>query len=131
VLDVSKKLMRFEFSDSNLDMKVTEQLVISNHGNASAKYKWLVPASKAFVPVPAVDEVAAGSSKTVAITFKPSGQRSEEESLILQIEDGNGVEVRCQGIVHESKCVFLEKQLDFGNIPVGLKAPEQTLHIRN
>ena len=81
--------------------------------------------------MPAVDEVAAGSSKTVAITFKPSGQRSEEESLILQIEDGNGVEVRCQGIVHESKCVFLEKQLDFGNIPVGLKAPEQTLHIRN
>jgi hypothetical protein len=39
-LHVSKKVLRFEFSDENMDMSVTEQLVISNHGNASAKYKW-------------------------------------------------------------------------------------------
>lgn len=40
VLDVSKKVLRFEFSDENMDMSVTEQLVISNHGNASARYRW-------------------------------------------------------------------------------------------
>ena len=40
VLDVSKKVLRFEFSDENMDMSVTEQLVISNHGNASASYRW-------------------------------------------------------------------------------------------
>jgi hypothetical protein len=39
---------------------------------------------------------------------------------VLQIEDGNSVDVKCQGIVNEAKCTFIEKQLDFGNIPVGL-----------
>jgi len=66
-----------------MDMSVTEQLVISNHGNASARYKWQIPPSRAFVPNPAVDEVAAGSSKNVVVTFKPTGQRSEEEVLVL------------------------------------------------
>jgi hypothetical protein len=51
--------------------------------------------------------------------------------MVLQIDDGNSVDVKCLGIVNEAKCAFVEKQLDFGNIPVGLKAVEQTLHIRN
>jgi hypothetical protein len=41
---------------------------------------------------------------------------------VLQIEDGNSVDVRCQGVVNEARCAFVEKQLDFGNIPVGLRA---------
>jgi len=114
-----------------MDMSVTEQLVISNHGNASARYKWQIPPSMAFVPEPQYDEVAAGSSKSVQVTFRPTGQRSEEETLVLQIEDGNSESVKCQGIVNEAKCSFIEKMLDFGNIPVGLKAKDQTLHIKN
>ena len=35
------------------------------------------------------------------------------------------------GIVNESKCAFIEKQLDFGNIPVGLRTKDQNIHIRN
>lgn len=112
-------------------MSVTQQLVISNHGNASARYKWLIPQSGAFVPDPIIDQVAAGSSKNVKVTFKPTGQRSEEELLILQIEDGNSIDVKCQGIVNEAKCTFIEKLLDFGNIPVGLRAKDQTIHIKN
>jgi len=88
VLDVSKKVLRFEFSDENMDMTVTEQLVISNHGNASASYKWQVPPGMAFVPEPLEDEVAAGSSKSVQVTFRPTGQKEgksyiEEELLVL------------------------------------------------
>jgi hypothetical protein len=41
------------------------------------------------------------------------------------------MEVKCQGIVNEAKCTFVEKQLDFGHIPVGLPAHDQILHIRN
>jgi hypothetical protein len=75
--------------------------------------------------------VAAGSSKTVVVTFRPTGQRSEEDSLALDITDGGSVDVRCQGIVNEARCAFVERQLDFGNLPVGLKANEQSLHIKN
>ena len=56
------------------------------------------------------------------MTFRPSGQRSEEESMILKIEDGHNVEVRCVGVVNEAKCTFIEKHVDFGSIPVGLPA---------
>jgi len=71
-----------------MDMTVTEQLVISNHGNASASYKWQVPPGMAFVPEPLEDEVAAGSSKSVQVTFRPTGQKEgksyiEEELLVL------------------------------------------------
>ena len=68
--------------------------------------------------------MAAGSSKNVNVTFKPTGQRSEEELLVLQIEDGNSIDVKCQGIVNEAKCTFIEKLLDFGNIPVGLRTKD-------
>jgi len=131
VLDVSQKVLRFAFSDENMDMSVTEQLVISNHGNASASYRWQVPASRAFVPEPAEDVVAAGSSKSVQVTFHPTGQKSEEERLVLSIDDGNSIDVTCLGIVNEARCAFMEKPLDFGNIPVGLAAKEQPLHIKN
>ena len=33
--------------------------------------------------------------------------------------------------MNEAKCAFAEKQLDFGNIPVGVAAGVQTLHIKN
>ena len=52
-------------------MSVTEQLVISNLGNAKARYKWLIPSGMSFTPEPLIDEVAAGSSKNVQVTFRP------------------------------------------------------------
>jgi hypothetical protein len=42
----------------------------------------------------------------------------------MKIEDGNDVVVRCTGVVNDAKCVFLEKELDFGNVPVGIKSKE-------
>ena len=109
VLDVSKKMLKFEFDDDNMDMSVTETLTISNFGNASARYQWVVPPSMTFMPDPMRDEVAAGQHKQVKVTFRPSGLKGEEEMLTLKIEDGHNVDVRCVGIVNEAKCTFLEK----------------------
>ena len=131
MLDVSKKSMRFDFTDDNMDMFVTQQLVISNHGNATARYNWNIQPGAPFIPEPEYDEVAAGCSKNVMVTFKPHQQKSEEENLILQIEDGKRIEVKCVGIVNEAKCAFVEKVLDFGNVPVGLKAKDMMLNIKN
>lgn len=52
--------------------------------------------------------MAAGSSRSVQVTFRPTGQKSEEEQLVLLIEDGHSVEVKCHGIVNEAKCTFLQ-----------------------
>jgi len=37
----------------------------------------------------------------------------------------------CSGLVNESKCIFLERQLDFGNVHVALQAKDRTMHIKN
>lgn len=131
VLEVSKKMLKFEFDDDNMDMSVTETLTISNFGNANAFYQWAIPSSGTFIPDPIRDEVAAGQHKQVKVTFKPSGLKGEEEILTLKIEDGHNVDVRCVGIVNEAKCTFLEKQVDFGAIAVGQPAPAQTVSVRN
>ena len=49
----------------------------------------------------------------------------------MKIEDGADEELRCVGTVTESKCVFLEKQLNFGNTHVGIRTKDQTITIKN
>jgi hypothetical protein len=77
------------------------------------------------------DEVPAGSTSKVVITFNPSGPKADEETLFLKITDGHSEELKCSGQVTEAKCSFLEKTLDFGNVHVALDAKDRTLHIKN
>lgn len=112
-------------------MSVSEELIITNNGNATAYYKWSHNPSKVFVPYPIEDEVAAGSTKKVKVTFNPPGPKCDDEDIILKIEDGTQLGIRCIGQVNEARCVFMEKQLDFGSVPVGLKTKDQTIHIKN
>ena len=129
VLDVQKKNIKFAFTDDNTDMSVTETITITNNGNATAKYRWNYNAGGTglFVPSPLEDEVPAKSSKTGKITFTPSLPKPDEEILTLKIEDGNNVDIRCNGVVNDAKCIFLEKQLDFGNVPVGIKSKDEII----
>jgi hypothetical protein len=76
-------------------------------------------------------EVPAGSSKTVKVTFTPPGPKPDDETLTLKITDGNSFDLKCQGFVNDSKCAFIEKSLEFGNVPVGIKAKEQIINIKN
>ena len=130
-LDVSKKLLKFQFPDDCTDMSITESVVITNTGNATAKYKWVTSGANVFVPHPLQDEVAPGSSKVCKVTFTPPGAKSEEEMITLKIDDGQPVDIKCTGIVHEAKCVVKEKLVEFDNVSVGIKAKEQTFHVKN
>lgn len=77
------------------------------------------------------DEVAAYSTKNVVITFNPSGPKADEETMYLKIQDGETEELKCSGAVTEAKCAFIEKQLDFGNVHVGIAAKDRTIQIKN
>ena len=83
------------------------------------------------MPKPVSDEVPAGSSLKVDVVFNPNGPKTDEEVLFLKIQDGESEELKCSGQVTEAKCIFLEKQLDFGNVHVGLQAKDRTVHIKN
>jgi len=76
------------------------------------------------VPEPLSGVVEPGKHFEVKVTFFPPGPKIDEENLVLKIEDGADEELRCQGHVIESKCAFVERQLDFGNVHVGMKTKE-------
>jgi hypothetical protein len=123
-LDVSKKALKFYFPDDSIEMSCTEQIVVTNTGNATAKFKWITSGSGIFVPSPAFDEVPAGSSRVAKITFTPQGPKSEEEVITLKIDDGLPVDIKCTGIVYEAKVLLKEKGVEFESVPVGIKAKE-------
>jgi hypothetical protein len=49
----------------------------------------------------------------------------------MQVKDGADEEVKCQGNVSPSQCVFVEKILPFGNVHIGLKAKSHAVHVKN
>ncbi len=83
------------------------------------------------MPSPVSDEVPAGSSLKVDVAFYPNGPKADDEVLFLKIQDGETEELKCSGQVAEAQCRFLDRQLDFGNVHVGLQAKDRTLHLEN
>lgn len=112
-------------------MSISENVMITNTGNATAKFKWITSGSGIFMPSPLIDEVAPGASKIAKITFAPPGPKSEEEMLTLKIDDGLPVDIKCSGLVVEAKCLLKEKSVEFESVPVGIKAKEQQFHLKN
>lgn len=49
----------------------------------------------------------------------------------MKITDGLDQVVKCQGFVVESKCDFMEKSLEFGLVPVGIRTKEMNIHVKN
>ena len=49
----------------------------------------------------------------------------------MKIEDGATMDIKCSSIVNEARCMNVEKSIDFGNVPVGIKAKEEVFHIKN
>jgi len=130
-LEVSKQKLEFRFSDDNTDMSISEQVILTNRGNATARFQWDFPEGSLYVPEPASGEVEPGRHKTCKITFTPTGPRNEEKILPLKITDGATINVMCRGVVDEAKCKIVEKQVDFGNVAVGIEPKEQMIHIQN
>lgn len=83
------------------------------------------------MPSPLSDVVPPGESRRVTVLFNPPGPRVDEETLTLKIEDGADEELRCIGQVTESRCGFVEKQLNFGNTHVGIRTKDQTITLKN
>jgi hypothetical protein len=129
-LELSKKVVKFQFNDDSMDMSATQTVLVTNSGNAPARFNWLHPSS-VFVPRPLTDVVPPGEHVKVEVVFNPAGPRIDDEILMMQVVDGQDEELRCQGTVAESRCVFMEKNVDFGNVHIGLKAKDHAIHIKN
>ena len=129
-LELDKTTLKFNFHEESTDMAVSENLMVTNNGNDKAIFSWM-PGSNIFVPNPMNGTIQPGKSMNIKVVFTPSGPKNEDELLTMKIEDGVTLNIRCQGFVTESRCLFQEKFLDFGAVPVGIRTREEVLHMKN
>jgi len=83
-LELSKKKLQFSFNEESMEMSASQSLMLTNYGNAPAKFTWQYPSS-VFVPSPISDMVPAGSSLKIDVTFNPNGPKADDEVMFLKI----------------------------------------------
>jgi hypothetical protein len=86
-LELSKKVVKFQFNDDSMDMSATQTVLVTNSGNAPARFNWLHPSS-VFVPRTLTEVVPPGEHVKVEVVFNPAGPRIDDEILMMQVVDG-------------------------------------------
>lgn len=116
-LEMSRTDLIMEFPAESVQPTLTQDIMLTNPGNASADFLW--GSAGAFQCNPEKGSIAAGKSAVISITWSPlSGKRSEEE-LGLHVTSGIDQTLRVRGILKETKADFVEKRLLLGTMAVG------------
>jgi len=76
-LHLSRNNIKFQFSDDNTNMFLSEEVILTNGGNADAEFKWSFKENGLFRPEPSEGVVKKGSSMPVHIIFTPQGPKAE------------------------------------------------------
>lgn len=131
-LKLSKSVLKFTFDDENMEESLTEKLVIENVCSADTKFTWIIPSGSNFEVEPKEDVIEAKKSKTVNVKFTPAigGVKSEDEFLTMRVQNGESCVLKCKGEFNEAKCAFMQKQVDFEVVSIGI-AHEKSVTIKN
>eukprot|EP01063_Lacrimia_lanifica_P021383 TRINITY_DN2869_c0_g2_i1.p1 TRINITY_DN2869_c0_g2~~TRINITY_DN2869_c0_g2_i1.p1 ORF type:complete len:2912 (+),score=1278.25 TRINITY_DN2869_c0_g2_i1:97-8832(+) len=130
-VSLSQEKMDFRFNDFVLDPTLTQNLTLTNHGNAEASFKWAVEDKEtAFSFNPDSGTIPPNGQRNVDITFTP--QQSNESRCLAQlvIEGGNTRKLQLTGFVQEARCVFNTQKVDFGTVAVG-SAVQKSVSIKS
>jgi hypothetical protein len=130
-IKMSRSEINFRFGEENLDRTLTESLVLTNPGNAPARFNWQ-GASSSFSVSPSEGIIRSGQTCNCEVTFTPPNSGSLMEGfLTLKTEDGYDQGLRCSGQAPEASCQFGSKRLDFGILAVGLPADKTVSVVNN
>jgi hypothetical protein len=127
-INLSKSSLVMEFSPTCLDACLSQEVTMTNPGNAPAEYLW--GSAGAFVCKPEQGTIFPGKSAVVTITWTPAPGKRNEEELGLHVNSGVDQVLKVSGINKESKLYFEDKSLNFGTISTGLDQ-ELTTYIKN
>lgn len=131
VLKLSKTSIKFTFEDDNMEECLTEKLIIDNLCNADTKFSWLIPPNSNFDVEPREDIVEANKTKLVYVKFTPSaGGLKGDEELTMKVQNGEACSLKCKGEFTEAKCAFVQKNVDFETVAIGLYH-EKNVTIKN
>lgn len=131
-LKLSKSVLKFIFDDENMEESLSEKVTIENLCSADTRFTWLVPPGCNFDVEPKDDIVEAKKSKTVHVKFTPAigGTKSEDEYLTMRVQNGESCVLKCRGEFTEAKCAFVQRQIDFEVVSVGIPN-EKSVTIKN
>ena len=131
-LTLVKSDCKFVFDDEDMEECKIEKIEIKNACSAVAHFIWVIPPGSNFDVEPKDDRVEAQKSKFVTVKFTPAvgGSKSEDEVLLMQVEDGEPCTLKCRGEFTESKCVFMQKQVDFEIVSIGIPH-EKSVTLKN
>jgi hypothetical protein len=122
--------LNFNFSEEDLDSRMSQTLTLSNGGNAPARFAWQ-GMNQSFTVTPTQGIIRPNGSITAEVVFTPPNSGTAMEGvLFLKTEEGEDQSLRCTGQCPEGICQFAQKKLDFGTLPVGLPS-DRTIGIEN
>ena len=131
VLKLSKSNLKFVFDDENMEESLSEKIIIENACSADTRFIWIIPSGSNFDVDPKEDVIEARKSKTINVKFTPAiGGRSEDEYLTMRVKNGEDCVLKCRGEFTEAKCAFVQKQIDFEVVSVGI-SHDKSVTIKN
>jgi len=127
-LVLSKQVITMEFAQDSLMSSLTQEILITNPGNAHGEFLW--GNAGAFHCTPERGTINPGKSTVVAIRWTPSSGKRNEEELGLHVTGGLDQTLKVIGVLKETKAEFIEKRLSLGVMAVGTEKTV-TAHIKN
>jgi hypothetical protein len=96
-IKMSRTELNFRFNEDNLERTLTESVILSNSGNAPARFSWS-GAGGAFTVNPTNGVIKSGTTFTTEVTFTPpTNGQLVEGFLTLKTEDGEDQQLGCHG----------------------------------
>ena len=114
---MNKTVMTIEFPPDSLQEVLTQEMVLTNPGNAPADFLW--GSAGAFQCTPEKGTVSPGTSNTISITWTPVAGKRHEEELGLHITGGVDQVLKVIGVLPETKAEFVEKRIQLGVMAIG------------
>ena len=130
-LSLSQEKMDFRFNEFVLDSTLTQNLTLTNHGNAEASFKWVCEDGEgSFTFTPEADTIPPLGQRNIEITYTPLQSNESRSVSQLLVEGGPTRKLHLTGSVQEAKCAFSTQKIDFGSVAVG-SSVTKTVAIRS
>eukprot|EP01041_Mallomonas_annulata_P004748 gene4748-9429_t len=127
-LTMDRTTVNMSFPATSLERSHTDQMTLTNPGNAPAEYLWT--SQGAFQCRPDTGVIEPGKSIPVTIIWTPSPSHTNEDNVGLHVVGGQDQFLTLYGHLKDCRALFEEKKLLLGTLAVGQER-KLTAHIKN